>query len=106
VVPQEVWVVANFKETQISGMQIGDRVSISIDGIAGVKFAGHVESLSPASGAQFAVLPPDNATGNFTRIAQRIPVRITLDANQSGVEQLRPGMSATVNRARSHATGT
>lgn len=96
VVPQELWVVANFKETQIAAMQIDDAVTISVDGIRGIAFRGRVESLSPASGAQFALLPPDNATGNFTRIVQRIPVKIAFDPGQPGLDQLRPGMSAAV----------
>jgi membrane fusion protein (multidrug efflux system) len=96
IVPQEFWVVANFKETQIAAMQIGDAVTISVDGIPTTAFRGRVESLSPASGAQFALLPPDNATGNFTRIAQRIPVKITLDSGQPGLDQLRAGLSAAV----------
>jgi membrane fusion protein (multidrug efflux system) len=96
IVPQEFWVVANFKETQIAAMQVGDAVTISIDGIPGTSFTGRVESLSPASGAQFALLPPDNATGNFTRIVQRIPVKVTFDPGQPGLDQLRPGMSAAV----------
>ena len=96
IVPQEFWVVANFKETQIAAMQIGDAVTISVDAIRGAAFRGRVESFSPASGAQFALLPPDNATGNFTRIVQRIPVKITFDPGQAGFDQLRPGMSAAV----------
>jgi len=96
IVSQEFWVVANFKETQIAAMQVGDAVSISVDGIRGTAFRGRVESLSPASGAQFALLPPDNATGNFTRIVQRIPVKIAFNPGQPGLDQLRPGMSAAV----------
>ncbi len=96
VVPQDFWVVANFKETQISALRIGDSIAISIDAIPGTMFKGRVESLSPASGAQFALLPPDNATGNFTRIVQRIPVKIALDAGQPDLDRLRPGMSAAV----------
>lgn len=65
-------------------------------GVHDVAFTGHIDSLSPASGAQFALLPPDNATENFTRIVQRIPVKITFDNGQQGLDQLRPGMSATV----------
>lgn len=75
VVPRNFWVVANFKETQIPALRIGESMAISIDAIPGTEFKGRVESLSPASAAQFALLPPDNATGNFTRIVQRIPVR-------------------------------
>jgi membrane fusion protein (multidrug efflux system) len=77
-------------------MQVGDAVKVSVDGISRTAFRGRVESLSPASGAQFALLPPDNATGNFTRIVQRIPVKITFDPGQPGVDHLRPGMSAAV----------
>jgi membrane fusion protein (multidrug efflux system) len=96
VVSDDFWVVANFKETQIPAIRTGDAVSISIDGVRSVTFSGLVDSVSPASGAQFALLPPDNATGNFTRIVQRIPVKITLDKGQRGLDRLRPGMSATV----------
>jgi membrane fusion protein, multidrug efflux system len=96
LVPQEFWVVANFKETQIAAMRIGDAVDVSVDGISRTAFRGRIESLSPASGAQFALLPPDNATGNFTRIVQRIPVKITFEAGQPGLDQLRAGMSAQV----------
>jgi membrane fusion protein (multidrug efflux system) len=96
IVPHELWVIANFKETQIAAMQIGDAVTISVDGIPRTTFRGRVESVSPASGAQFALLPPDNATGNFTRIVQRIPVKITFDPGQPGFDHLRPGMSAAV----------
>ena len=106
VIPQDFWVVANFKETQIPAMQSGDGVAISIDGIPGIDFMGHVESLSPASGAQFALLPPDNATGNFTRIVQRIPVKITFDPNQPGLDRLRPGMSAVVSLVTAETQGT
>jgi membrane fusion protein, multidrug efflux system len=96
LVPRNFWVVANFKETQIPVLRIGDGVAISIDAIPGTEFKGRVESLSPASGAQFALLPPDNATGNFTRIVQRIPVKIAFDAGQLDLDRLRPGMSAVV----------
>lgn len=96
LVSREFWVVANFKETQIAAMRVGDAVSISVDGLRGTAFTGRIESLSPASGAQFALLPPDNATGNFTRIVQRIPVKVAFDPAQPGFDQLRPGMSAAV----------
>ncbi|HEY5802078.1 MAG TPA: HlyD family secretion protein [Lysobacter sp.] len=95
LVPNELWVVANFKETQLDGMRAGDAVDVVIDAVPGNRFQGRLESLAPASGAQFALLPPDNATGNFTRIVQRIPVRIALP-DQPGLVSLRPGMSATV----------
>jgi membrane fusion protein (multidrug efflux system) len=95
LVPTELWVVANFKETQLPGMRVGDQVEIAIDAVPDATFHGHLESLSPASGAQFALLPPDNATGNFTRIVQRVPVRIALDDARE-LERLLPGMSASV----------
>ncbi|MGO4287324.1 HlyD family secretion protein [Bosea sp. TAB14] len=96
-IARDVWVVANFKETQLPGITPGALASIFIDGAPGVEFVGHIESLSPASGAQFALLPPDNATGNFTRIVQRIPVRVAFATGQSGMTALRPGMSAIVS---------
>jgi len=99
LVASDVWVVANFKETQLDGMQPGEDVDVVVDAIPGKTFHGRIDSLSPASGAQFALIPPDNATGNFTRIAQRVPVRVALIDDGADVERLRPGMSATV-RAR------
>jgi membrane fusion protein, multidrug efflux system len=99
VVPLDaVYVVANFKETQLTHMRDGQPVELRIDGFHGTRLTGHVDSLSPASGLEFALLPPDNATGNFTKIVQRVPVKIVLDDNSlKGL--LRPGMSAepTVN---------
>jgi membrane fusion protein (multidrug efflux system) len=94
VVPLDaVYVVANFKETQLTHVRNGQSVEIRIDSFHGTTLKGHVDSLSPASGLEFALLPPDNATGNFTKIVQRIPVKIALDDNRlSGL--LRPGMSA------------
>jgi membrane fusion protein, multidrug efflux system len=94
VVPLDaVYVVANFKETQLTHVRNGQPVEIRIDSFHGAKLRGHVDSLSPASGLQFALLPPDNATGNFTKIVQRIPVKIALD-DRSLTGLLRPGMSA------------
>jgi membrane fusion protein (multidrug efflux system) len=99
VVPLDaVYVVANFKETQLTHVRNGQPVEIRIDSFHSTKLKGHVDSLSPASGLEFALLPPDNATGNFTKIVQRVPVKIVLDDhNLTGL--LRPGMSAepTVN---------
>jgi membrane fusion protein (multidrug efflux system) len=74
------WVVANFKETQIGRMKLGDPVEIEVDAFPGRLWRGHVASISPATGAKYALLPPDNATGNFTKVVQRVPVRIDLDA--------------------------
>lgn len=93
VVPlQSVYIVANFKETQLTHVRSGQRVSVSVDTFPGLALSGHVDSLSPASGLEFALLPPDNATGNFTKIVQRIPVRIVIDDPRLA-GMLRPGMS-------------
>jgi membrane fusion protein (multidrug efflux system) len=93
VVPlHAVYVVANFKETQLTHLRAGQPVRIAVDGFPGVTLRGHVDSLSPASGLEFALLPPDNATGNFTKIVQRIPVKIRLD-DDGLAGLLRPGMS-------------
>ena len=99
VVPLDaVYVVANFKETQLTHVRNGQPVEVRIDSFHGIRLKGHVDSLSPASGLEFALLPPDNATGNFTKIVQRVPVKIVLD-DHSLTGLLRPGMSAepTVN---------
>ena len=95
VVPlHAVYVVANFKETQLSDVKTGQPVEIAIDGLPGVTVKGKVDSLAPASGLEFALLPPDNATGNFTKIVQRIPVKIALELDGDLLGRLRPGMSA------------
>jgi membrane fusion protein (multidrug efflux system) len=98
IMEPEVWIVANFKETQLAKMRVGQSVEISIDALPGQHFTGKVESFSPASGASFALLPADNATGNFTKVVQRVPVRIRFDAESiHGVEdKLRAGLSAVV----------
>ncbi len=94
-----VWVTANFKETQVGQMQAGQPVDLDIDAFPGQTFTGYIDSLWPASGARFSLLPPENATGNFTKIVQRIPVKIVIPANQPLAGQLRAGMSvvATVD---------
>jgi membrane fusion protein (multidrug efflux system) len=94
-----VYVVANFEETQLAGIRKGAPVDIVVDTYSGATVKGHVDSISPASGEEFALLPPDNATGNFTKIVQRIPVKIAIDPNDPLRGELRPGMSvtATVN---------
>jgi membrane fusion protein (multidrug efflux system) len=99
IVGDDVWVVANFKETQVDHMRVGERVEVQLDAFPGHTFTGRVDSLSPASGAQFALLPPDNATGNFTKVVQRIPVKVVLDPDSArGYEsQITPGMSAEVS---------
>jgi membrane fusion protein (multidrug efflux system) len=87
-----VWVTANFKETQLERMRPGQRVTIHIDAFSR-GFKGRVESLPGASGAKYSLLPPENATGNYVKIVQRLPVRIRFDEGQPGIERLRPGMS-------------
>lgn len=94
VVPiPDVYVMANFKETQLTRVAPGQPVDVTVDGFPGETLRGRVERLSPASGAVFALLPPDNATGNFTKVVQRIPVRIAFDPGQPLVARLRAGMS-------------
>ena len=94
IVPlEDVWVTANLKETETADVTPGDSADITVDAYQGVHFRGHVESLSPATGAKFSLLPPDNATGNFTKVVQRIPVRIHLDSPVDPAHMLRPGMS-------------
>jgi membrane fusion protein (multidrug efflux system) len=92
------WLVANFKETQLRKMRVGQKAEIEVDSIEGKVFEGQVESFSPGTGATFALIPPDNATGNFTKIVQRLPVRIRFDeASIKGYEdRLAPGLSAEV----------
>jgi membrane fusion protein (multidrug efflux system) len=95
VVPlEDVWVTANLKETETADVAPGDSAEVTVDAYKGLNFCGHVESLSPATGAKFSLLPPDNATGNFTKVVQRIPVRIRLDCTKADpAHPLRPGMS-------------
>ena len=101
VLIDSVWVVANLKETQVRDLEAGDPAEIEVDAYPGRVFRGEVETLSPATGATFALLPPDNATGNFTKVVQRIPVRIRLLDPQDLERPLRPGMSAVIRvRAR------
>lgn len=99
VVGNDVWVVANFKETQLAEIQPGEPVEITLDAFPDHTFTGKVSSLSPASGSEFALLPPDNATGNFTKIVQRVPVKITFDSSsiQGYESRISPGMSASVS---------
>jgi membrane fusion protein, multidrug efflux system len=89
----DVWVVANFKETQLVGVHPGQSATVEVDAFSDGLITGMVHSLSPASGAEFSLLPPDNATGNFTKIVQRLPVKIVLDPDNPLVPLLRPGMS-------------
>ena len=89
----DVWVVANFKETQLRNVRQGQRVTIEVDGLGGREFDGHVDSLAAATGAKFSLLPPENATGNYVKVVQRVPVKIVLEPGQDPDRQLRPGMS-------------
>ena len=96
LVQSEVWVQANFKETQLTHMRVGDSADIRVDTFPNRTFRGKVEQLSPASGSQFALLPPDNATGNFTKVVQRVPVKVVFASGQPNLDRLRPGFSAVV----------
>lgn len=95
VVPADFYVIANFKETQIGAMRIGQAATIRIDALPGKTFQGHLESISPGTGAQFSLLPPQNATGNFTKIVQRVPVRIAIDASAQERKLIVAGLSVT-----------
>lgn len=97
LVPRQLWVVANLKETQMNHVRIGQSVTFRVDALDGAQMTGQVERISPATGSEFAVLPADNATGNYVKIAQRIPVRIRIDQGQGDAERLRPGMSVVVS---------
>jgi membrane fusion protein (multidrug efflux system) len=99
LVEPEPWIVANFKETQLAKVHAGLPVDVSIDALSGLELRGTVDSVAPASGAQFALLPPDNATGNFTKVVQRVAVKVLLDqASLDRVgDRLRPGLSAVVD---------
>ncbi len=101
-----LWIEANLRETQLSRIRAGDRVQIRVDAANDQVFCGTVESLSAASGSEFSVIPPDNATGNFTKIVRRFPVRILFDARQPGLDRLGSGMSVEPRIAvGSHASG-
>jgi membrane fusion protein (multidrug efflux system) len=96
VIPaRRLWVDANFKEDQLARLRPGQPVSIRADVLPGEVFHGRIASIAPATGAQFSVLPPENATGNFTKIVQRVPVRILLEDGASQLGRLRPGLSVT-----------
>lgn len=97
LVPPELWVIANYKETQIAAMHRGQPVTIRVDALRGAVVTGRIQRFSPAAGSEFSVLRADNATGNFIKIAQRIPVRIELDPGQTLLEALSPGMSVVVS---------
>ncbi|MGG7446826.1 HlyD family secretion protein [Kosakonia oryzendophytica] len=97
LVPAQRWVIANLKETQLANVQIGQPVHFTVDALDDETWQGHVESISPATGVEFSAVSPDNATGNFVKITQRIPVRIAVDAKPETLARLRPGMSVQVH---------
>ena len=89
----DVWITANFKETQLESMTAGQRAEIEVDAYGGRRYAGTVQSIAAATGATFSLLPPDNSSGNFVKVVQRVPVKIVLDESQDASTVLRPGMS-------------
>jgi multidrug resistance efflux pump len=93
LVPADRWVIADFKEAQTHHIRRGDRATFTVDALGSARFSGRVEDLSPAAGSEFAVLKPDNATGNFVKVPQRIGVRINVGPGQPDAARLRPGMS-------------
>jgi len=95
LVPGERWVIANYKEAQTAYLQPGAAATFRVDALGGAQFRGHIEQLSPAAGSEFSVFKPDNATGNFVKVPQRIGVRISIDPGQAMLARLRPGMSVT-----------
>lgn len=104
LVPDVVWITANMKETQMRDIRVGQPVEIAVDALGGQTLKGKVERISPATGSEFSVIRPDNATGNFTKVAQRVPVRIAIDPGQEAAARLAPGMSvvARIDVGRRH----
>jgi multidrug resistance efflux pump len=105
MVPADRWVIANYKEGQTHHIHVGQRAWFSVDALGDARINGHVERIAPATGAEFSALKPDNATGNFTKVPQRIPVRISIDAGQSLGVRLRPGMSVEVHVETAEVAG-
>jgi membrane fusion protein (multidrug efflux system) len=94
VVPlNDIWVIANFKESQLANIHVGQQATVSVDAYGGQTFRGHVDSIAAATGARFSLLPPENATGNFVKVVQRVPVKIVFEEGQNLERVLRPGMS-------------
>jgi membrane fusion protein (multidrug efflux system) len=93
IVPPEIWVVANFKETQLKHMKPGQQVAIKVDAFSGKTFKGHVDSIQAGTGSVFSLLPPENATGNYIKVVQRVPVKIVFDEDPNDMKTLSPGMS-------------
>jgi len=105
LVPPRVWIIANFKETQLRSMRPGQPVTISVDAYAGLKLHGRVDSIQAGSGAAFSLLPPENATGNYVKVVQRVPVKIVLDEQQQMQRVLGPGMSVVPSVTVSDGAG-
>ena len=105
IVKEDIWVIANFKETQIDKMTVGQPVDIKVDAYPSVKFHGHVDSLQPGTGAVFSLLPPENATGSFIKVVQRVPVKITINSKFDPAHPLWPGLSVIPSVDVSRATG-
>jgi membrane fusion protein (multidrug efflux system) len=91
-----VWVMANFKENQLKNMQAGQKARVTVDAYGGRRFEGHIDSIAAATGARFSLLPPENATGNYVKVVQRIPIKIVIDSGQDDAYPLRPGLSVVV----------
>ena len=87
---------ANFKETQLKGMSVGMEVTLEVDALGGKSYTGKIKNLSPATGAKFSMVAPDNSTGNFVKITQRVPVMIEFDSSPEELEEVKPGMNVTV----------
>ncbi len=98
----DIWVEANYKETQLADVKAGDSATVEVDGLPGKTFKARVDSIAAGTGATFALLPPDNATGNFTKVVQRIPVKVVFEKSQPDMDQLRAGMSVvtTISTAK------
>ena len=105
VVPSQVWVIANFKERQTAHMAEGQTATLRVDALANATLGGHIERISPATGSEFSVIKPDNATGNFTKVPQRLLVRIKVDEGQPLADRLRPGMSVLASVDTATAPG-
>jgi membrane fusion protein (multidrug efflux system) len=90
-----IWITANFKETQLKLMKPGQKATVEVDALGGREFEAHVDSIAAATGAKFSLLPPENATGNYVKVVQRIPVKLYLEPGQDPERRLRPGMSVT-----------
>jgi membrane fusion protein (multidrug efflux system) len=99
IVPENVWVTANFKETQLTHMRPGQKVTVKVDAYPGRKLEGHVDSIQSGTGERFSLLPPENATGNYVKVVQRVPVKILIDTPQDLNERLAPGMSVVTSVA-------